>query len=84
MDVFLMIRRNKTSIFIDAKETTTVLEVKKMIEGKQLTTNELEFQLKPTINKCDSRYIKEGTRGSVSVQNGQGQAHGNGGLQAAE
>lgn len=33
MDVFLMIRRNKTSIFIDAKETTTVLEVKKMIEG---------------------------------------------------
>ena len=33
MDVFLMIRRNKTTIFADAKETTTVFEVKKMIEG---------------------------------------------------
>jgi transcription elongation factor B subunit 2 len=33
MDVFLMIRRKKTTIFTDAKETTTVLEVKKMIEG---------------------------------------------------
>ena len=33
MDVFLMIRRNKTTIFADAKETTTVYEVKKMIEG---------------------------------------------------
>jgi hypothetical protein len=32
MDVFLMIRRNKTTIFADAKETTTVLEVKKIIE----------------------------------------------------
>ncbi len=28
-----MIRRKKTTIFTDAKETTTVLEVKKMIEG---------------------------------------------------
>ena len=28
-----MIRRNKTTIFADAKETTTVLEVKKIIEG---------------------------------------------------
>ena len=33
MDVFLMIRRNKTTIFADAKETTTVYEVKKIIEG---------------------------------------------------
>lgn len=33
MDVFLMIRRQKTTIFADAKETTTVHEVKKMIEG---------------------------------------------------
>ncbi len=31
-----MIRRNKTSIFIDAKETTTVLDVKKMVEGKKI------------------------------------------------
>lgn len=33
MDVFLMIRRHKTTIFTDAKETTTIYEVKKMIEG---------------------------------------------------
>ena len=33
MDVFLMIRRQKTTIFADAKETTTVFELKKIIEG---------------------------------------------------
>ena len=33
MDVFLMIRRHKTTIFLDAKENNTVLELKKMIEG---------------------------------------------------
>jgi len=33
MDVFLMVRRKKTTIFIDAKEDTTVLELKRMIAG---------------------------------------------------
>ncbi|EDW83179.1 uncharacterized protein Dwil_GK22717 [Drosophila willistoni] len=33
MDVFLMIRRQKTTIFTDAKENTTVAELKRMIEG---------------------------------------------------
>jgi elongin-B len=33
MDVFMMIRRQKLTLFIDAKETSTVLELKKMIEG---------------------------------------------------
>ena len=28
-----MVRRKKTTIFLDAKESTTVLELKKMIEG---------------------------------------------------
>lgn len=32
-DVFLMIRRKKQTIFTDAKDTTTVLELKKIIEG---------------------------------------------------
>lgn len=32
-DVFLMIRRKKLTIFTDAKDSTTVLELKKMIEG---------------------------------------------------
>lgn len=34
-----MIRRKKTTIFTDAKDNTTVIELKKMIEG--------ESQLKP-------------------------------------
>ena len=33
MDVFLMIRRQKNTIFTDAKENTTVGELKRMIEG---------------------------------------------------
>ncbi|XP_072038502.1 elongin-B-like [Amphiura filiformis] len=33
MDVFLMIRRQKTTIFTDAKESSTVYELKKIIEG---------------------------------------------------
>lgn len=33
-DVFLMIRRQKTTIFTDAKENTSVVELKRMIEGK--------------------------------------------------
>ncbi|GFW18288.1 elongin-B [Trichonephila clavipes] len=33
MDVFLMVRRKKTTIFLDAKETTTVYDLKKMVEG---------------------------------------------------
>ncbi|XP_059149132.1 elongin-B-like [Physella acuta] len=33
MDVFLMIRRKKTTIFTDAKENTKMGEVKKIIEG---------------------------------------------------
>ena len=33
MDVFLMVRRHKTTIFLDAKETTTVYDVKRMVEG---------------------------------------------------
>lgn len=33
MDVFLMIRRKKMTIFTDAEESTTVLEVKKILEG---------------------------------------------------
>jgi hypothetical protein len=42
MDVFLMIRRHKTTIFLDAKENTTVMELKRMIEGitKKLPTDQ--------------------------------------------
>jgi len=33
MDVFLMVRRKKTTVFIDAKEDTSVLELKRMVSG---------------------------------------------------
>ncbi|XP_006881785.1 PREDICTED: transcription elongation factor B polypeptide 2-like [Elephantulus edwardii] len=33
MDVFLMVHRHKTTVFIDSKESSTVLELKLMIEG---------------------------------------------------
>ena len=33
MDVFLMIRRHKTTIFTDAKELSTVFELKRIVEG---------------------------------------------------
>ena len=35
-----MIRRKKSTIFTDAKETTTVVELKKMIEGITKTAPE--------------------------------------------
>lgn len=33
MDVFLMIQRKKVTLFTDAKDTTSVYELKKIIEG---------------------------------------------------
>ncbi|BES92170.1 unnamed protein product [Nesidiocoris tenuis] len=33
MDVFLMVRRKKLSIFTDCRDNTTVFELKKIIEG---------------------------------------------------
>ncbi|NXV55397.1 ELOB protein, partial [Molothrus ater] len=32
-DVFLMIRRHKTTIFTEAKESSTVLELKRIVQG---------------------------------------------------
>ncbi|KAM7445606.1 protein modification by small protein conjugation [Porites harrisoni] len=33
MEIFVMVRRDKTTIFLDCKEATTVYELKKMVEG---------------------------------------------------
>ncbi|XP_046909029.2 transcription elongation factor elongin B [Dermatophagoides farinae] len=33
MEVFLMVRRQTTTIFLDCKEVTPIIELKKMIEG---------------------------------------------------
>ena len=64
MDVFLMIRRNKTTIFTDAKETTTVLEVKKIIEGILKKTPEEQrlyktHEDKPLTVMDDSKQLSE-------------------------
>lgn len=40
-----MIRKHKTTIFTDAKENTSVAELKRMLEGKQSTTS-LELKQK--------------------------------------
>jgi len=40
MDVFLMIRRKKVTIFADAKESATVLDLKKIVEGILKTSPE--------------------------------------------
>ncbi|XP_012252231.1 elongin-B [Athalia rosae] len=61
MDVFLMIRRKKTTIFTDAKDNTTVLELKKIIEGilkippanQQLYSKDIVLM---SDNKCLSDY----------------------------
>ena len=59
-----MIRRNKTTIFTDAKETTTVLEVKKIIEGilKKMPEEQLLYKLhkdKPPTFMEDSKQLSE-------------------------
>ncbi|KAF0312377.1 Elongin-B [Amphibalanus amphitrite] len=33
MDIYMMIRRQKTTIFTDAKENTSVMELKRILEG---------------------------------------------------
>ncbi|XP_077995273.1 elongin-B-like [Glandiceps talaboti] len=60
MDVFLMVRRKKTTIFTDAKETTTVYELKKIVEGitkkppedQRLYKEELILEDTKTLGDC--------------------------------
>ncbi|XP_034949740.1 elongin-B [Chelonus insularis] len=60
MDVFLMIRRKKTTIFTDAKDNTTVLELKKIIEGilKIPPTNQQLFN-KDHIEMLDGKSLSD-------------------------
>lgn len=60
MDVFLMIRRKKQTIFTDVKDNTTVYEVKKVIEGILKKSPE-EQQLYSKDNQImdDSKTISE-------------------------
>ncbi|MCL4129319.1 UNVERIFIED_CONTAM: hypothetical protein GTU68_007666 [Idotea baltica] len=67
MDVFLMVRRKKTTIFIDAKETTTVKELKRILQGilkiepdNQQLTNEQGTETYSD-DKCLSEYHLSGS-----------------------
>ncbi|XP_011305063.1 transcription elongation factor B polypeptide 2 [Fopius arisanus] len=60
MDVFLMIRRKKMTIFTDAKDNTTVLELKRIIEGilKIPPANQQLFN-KENVQMSDSKYLSD-------------------------
>ncbi|RLU22753.1 hypothetical protein DMN91_005031 [Ooceraea biroi] len=60
MDVFLMIRRKKMTIFTDAKDDTTVLELKKMIEGilKIAPANQQLFN-KENVQMSDNKTLQD-------------------------
>ncbi|CAF4836151.1 unnamed protein product [Rotaria magnacalcarata] len=57
MDVFMMIRRQKLTLFIDTKETSSVLDVKKMIEGiTKVPTNNMRLIIDSTKQAMDDDY----------------------------
>ncbi|XP_003708459.1 transcription elongation factor elongin B [Megachile rotundata] len=60
MDVFLMIRRKNMTIFTDAKDNTTVLELKKIIEGilKIPPVNQQLFN-KDNVVMSDSKFLSD-------------------------
>ena len=57
-----MVRRKKTTIFLDAKESTTVLELKKMIEGITKKSPSEQQLYKDTDAGAGYFYIKGGGR----------------------
>ncbi|XP_014862151.1 PREDICTED: transcription elongation factor B polypeptide 2-like isoform X1 [Poecilia mexicana] len=57
MDVFLMIRRNKTTIFTDAKESTTVYELKRIVEGILKRPPEDQMLFKDDVVLSDSQSL---------------------------
>lgn len=54
-DVFLMIRRQKTTIFTDAKESTTVYELKRIVEGilKRSPEEQRLYKVRPGVSRAD-------------------------------
>nr|CAG4636681.1 EOG090X0JP1 [Eubosmina coregoni]SVE70192.1 EOG090X0JP1 [Eubosmina coregoni] len=59
MCVYLMIRRKKTTIFTDAKETTNVSELKKIIQGITKVAPENQRLLKEDRVMEDSRCLAD-------------------------
>ncbi|KAF0312378.1 Elongin-B [Amphibalanus amphitrite] len=60
MDIYMMIRRQKTTIFTDAKENTSVMELKRILEGilkvspenQKLFKDETEMEDTKTLQDC--------------------------------
>ncbi|CAN8004035.1 hypothetical protein HPB47_026285 [Ixodes persulcatus] len=59
MDVFLMVRRKKTTVFLDAKETTSVRELKKMIAGITKVAPENQMLYKDEQCMDDNKMLTE-------------------------
>jgi len=59
MDVFLMVRRKKTTIFIDAKEDTSILELKRMISGITKVLPEDQKVFRDTNELKDEKHISD-------------------------
>nr|XP_026690508.1 elongin-B-like [Ciona intestinalis] len=55
MDVFFIIRREKTTIFADAKESSTVLDLKKIIQGILKVTPEDQV----LYNACNDQALED-------------------------
>lgn len=71
MCVYLMIRRKKTTIFTDAKETTNVSDLKKIIQGTNIGLNiEMFFRLNYTscLPILSTRNHEGGTRKPTSFE----------------
>ena len=59
-DVFLMIRRQKTTIFTDAKESTTVFELKRIVEGilKRAPEDQRLYKVSPGLSPPGSTSVR--------------------------
>jgi len=68
MDIYMMIRRHKTTIFTDAKENTGVMELKKMLEGILKVTPENQRLLKDDNEMEDNKTLQECGLTSATAQ----------------
>nr|CAD7429550.1 unnamed protein product [Timema monikensis] len=68
LDVFLMIRRKKLTIFTDAKDTTSVHELKKIIEGilKVNPTNQQLFNKDNFVMEDDKTLQEYGLTSAIA------------------
>ncbi|XP_041519134.1 elongin-B-like [Microtus oregoni] len=75
MDVFLMIRRHKTTIFTDAKESSTIFELKRIVESilkrppdeQQLYKDDQLLDDGKTLGECDFTRLTAGPQAPATV-----------------